>query len=310
MQQRTHQPKYAAPRRRRRRRRSFAWLWATVRFSVFLGAVLVLGTVALSYFDMDVSACIADATAPGRGDTTPPVITGVKDITVYEGSTILYRDGVQVSDDGDAEPTLTIDTSRVDAATPGTYEVIYTATDISGNTASQSASVTVLDWLGGFTDLDTIYESVDARLANLITDGMTVREQVEAIYTWARSSLGYSGAFAANDRFQAAYRMLTDYSGDCYGYYAVTKLMFDRLGIPNIDVQKVRNSPDDSDHYWSLVSIDGGQSYYHFDATPRYGDGDDFCLVTDAFLDAYSENHKNCHNRDQSLYPATPEEGL
>lgn len=306
MQQRTHQPKYAAPRPRRRRRRSFSWLWAAVRFAVCMSAVLVLGMVALSYFDMDVSACIADATAPGRSDTTPPTITGVKDITIYEGSTILYREGVQVSDDGDVAPALTIDTSRVDAATPGTYEVIYTATDFAGNETSQSATVTVLDWLGGFTDLDTIYEAADARLATLITDSMTVREQVEAIYAWARSSLGYSGSFAANDRFQAAYRMMTDSSGDCYGYYAVTKLMLDRLGIPNIDVQKVRNFPDDSDHYWSLVSIDGGKTYYHFDATPRYGDGDDFCLVTDAFLDAYSDSHKGSHNRDKSLYPATP----
>lgn len=275
-----------------------------------MGAVLVLGMVALSYLDMDVSACIANATTPGRGDTTPPVITGVKDITVYEGATILYREGVQVSDDGDVEPALTIDSSRVDAAAPGTYEVIYTATDFAGNETSLSATVTILDWLGGFTDLETIYEAVDARLASLITDGMTVREQVEAIYAWARSSLGYSSSFAANDRFQAACRMLTEHSGDCYGYYAVTKLMMDRLGIPNIDVQKVRNSPDDSDHYWSLVSIDGGKSYYHFDATPRYGEGDDFCLVTDAFLDAYSKDHKNCHNRDKTLYPPTPEESL
>lgn len=80
--------------------------------------------------------------------------------------------------------------------------------------------------------------------------------------------------------------------------------------IPNIDVQKVRNSDDDSDHFWSLVSIDGGEHYYHFDATPRSGSGDSFCLVTDAYLNAYSEKHKGSHNRDESLYPATPEETL
>lgn len=309
MEQRTQYPRYAAPRRRRRRRRNFSWLWAALRCVVCIGAVLVLAMLALSYFDMGASACIADATAP-KGDTTPPVITGVRDITIYEGSPILYREGVEVSDDEEVAPVLTIDSSRVDPATPGTYEVIYTATDFAGNETSVSASVTVLDWLGGFTDMDTIYAAADARLASLLTDGMTQREQVEAIYNWARSSLGYSSAFTANDRFQAAYRMLTEYSGDCYGYFAVTKLLLDRLGIANIDVVKVRNAPDDSDHYWSLVSIDGGKSYYHFDATPRYGEGDDFCLVTDAFLDAYSDAHKGCHNRDKSLYPATPEENL
>ena len=53
--------------------------------------------------------------------------------------------------------------------------------------------------------------------------------------------------------------------------------------------------------------MDGGKTYYHLDTTPRVGDGDDFCLVTDKFLDDYSAKNKNCHNRDKSLYPATPE---
>ena len=88
-------------------------------------------------------------------------------------------------------------------------------------------------------------------------------------------------------------------------YIAEFEAMF-----PNIDVQKVRNFDDDSDHFWSLVSIDGGEHYYHFDATPRSGSGDSFCLVTDAFLNAYSGDHKGSHNRDESLYPATPEEDL
>ena len=100
--------------------------------------------------------------------------------------------------------------------------------------------------------------------------------------------------------------MLTEGKGDCYGFWAVTKLLFERLEIPNIDVQKVKNSADDTDHFWSLLSLDGGDTWYHFDSTPRYGDGDDFCLVTDAFIDAYSDSHEGSHNRDKSLYPETP----
>ena len=69
----------------------------------------------------------------------------------------------------------------------------------------------------------------------------------------------------------------------------------------------MKNYEGDSNHYWSLVSLDDGETWYHFDSTPRMGTGDDFCLVTDAFLDAYSAAHKNCHNRDKTLYPATPE---
>ncbi len=59
----------------------------------------------------------------------------------------------------------------------------------------------------------------------------------------------------------------------CFNYFAVTKLMFERLGIPNIDVKKVKNYEGDSNHYWSLVSVDGGETYYHFDAAPPQGRG-------------------------------------
>jgi len=102
--------------------------------------------------------------------------------------------------------------------------------------------------------------------------------------------------------------MLTTGTGDCYGFFAVSKLLFERLDIPNMDVVKVKNSEDDSEHFWSLVSVDGGESYYHFDATPRLGQTGPFCLITDRELDAYSETHDGSHNRDTSLYPATPEE--
>ena len=157
---------------------------------------------------------------------------------------------------------------------------------------------------------DPVDAAADELLKRLIWDGATAEEQVREIYRWTRSLLSYGGHSDRTDWRQTAYTMLTDGKGDCFGYYAVTKLLFERLGIPNIDVQKVRNYEDDSDHFWSLVSVDGGETYYHFDATPRYGDGDDFCLVTDAFLDAYSESHKGSHNRDKSLYPETPEESL
>ena len=136
---------------------------------------------------------------------------------------------------------------------------------------------------------------------------MEDKAKVKAIYAYVRSHYTYSGHSDKTDWLQGAYVMMTEGQGDCFNYYAVTKLLLDRCGIPNIDVRKVRNFPDDSDHYWSLVSVDGGKTYYHLDTTPRVGDGDDFCLVTDAFLDAYSDTHGKCHNRDKALYPRTPE---
>lgn len=240
------------------------------------------------------------------GDREAPMISGVHDFIVYQGDTIAYLSGVAATDETDAAPAITVDSSAVDLSRPGEYPVIYTAADTSGNTSQAKATVTVLEKQAGFADLDTIYAAADAKLSEIIRENATMEQQVRDIYSWARTHLSYGGHSDRTDWYQAAYLMLTEGKGDCYGYWAVTKLLFERLEIPNTDVRKVKNSEDDTDHFWSLVSLDGGESWYHFDATPRYGEGDDFCLVTDAFLDAYSDSHKGSHNRDKSLYPATP----
>ncbi|MBQ7801038.1 MAG: transglutaminase domain-containing protein [Oscillospiraceae bacterium] len=245
----------------------------------------------------------------GRTDTDriAPSITGVRDLTVYAGDTVSYLKDIIITDNRDLDPRVTVDTSQVDLSAPGTYEVVYTATDAAGNSSRAAALVTVLEKENGFVDMETINAAADEKLEELLWDGATVEEQVRVIYNWARGNLSYGGHSDRTDYHQTAYTMLRGGRGDCFGYFAVTKLLFERLEIPNIDVQKVRNFADDSDHFWSLVSVDGGETYYHFDATPRVGDGDDFCLVTDAFLDAYSAANDGSHNRDKSLYPATPE---
>lgn len=241
-------------------------------------------------------------------DTTAPEISGVKDISIYIGDSVAYRSGVTVTDDTDPAPTLKVDSSKVDLTSAGSYEIVYSATDAAGNTATASATVTVRTKAPDHIDEETVYAAADKKLKSLVNDDMTDRQKVTAIYNWARGNIGYSGSSDKTDWLQTAYKVLNGSSTDCFGYYAVTKLLLERLEIPNIDVRKVKNYENDSDHFWSLVSVDGGETYYHFDATPRKGTGDDFCLVTDAFLDAYSDAHKKCHNRDKSLYPATPEE--
>ena len=239
-------------------------------------------------------------------DTEAPEIAGVKHMVIYLGDTAAYRSGITVTDDLDENPKLNVDTSRVSLDKVGIYTVIYTATDASGNQSSAETTIRVMEKGANAVPIETINEAVDKVLATIIKDNMSKKEQVKAIYNWARKC-SYSGHSDKSDYMQGAYVMLTERKGDCFNYYAVTKLMFDRLGIDNIDVRKVKNYAGDSDHYWSMVSLDGGETWYHFDATPRVGNGDDFCLVTDAFLDAYSAAHNNCHNRDKSLYPATPD---
>ena len=249
----------------------------------------------------------APSTVTVTDDNVAPTIQGVHNISLYLGSAASYRSGVIVTDDKDPSPKLEVDSSQVDLSNPGTYPLVYTARDMTGNETRKEVTVTVAKKPETYVDPETVNAKADELLKKIVTEDMAAEAKVKAIYSYVRSHYTYSGHSDKTDWVQGAYVMMESGQGDCFNYYAVTKLLLDRCGIPNIDVRKVRNYPEDSDHYWSLVSIDGGATYYHLDTTPRVGDGDDFCLVTDAFLDAYSDANKGCHNRDKSLYPATPE---
>ena len=241
-------------------------------------------------------------------DTQAPTILGVQDIIAYAGGTVAYRSGITVSDDYDENVTLTLDSSGVDLSTVGTYTVIYSATDASGNTATKEATVTVMEKQAGYVEPEVIYARVDAILEQFITDDMTDREKVEAVYVWTHRGdhLIYGSAPDRTDWLQTAYEFLDRKKGDCYWFYAIQKLMLQRLNIPTIDVKKVKNFEKDSNHYWLLVSIDGGENYYHFDNVWSR----QLCLVTDKTLNKFSKAVNNCFNRDESLYPATPTEEL
>lgn len=246
------------------------------------------------------------ATLKVVGDTTAPQITGVKNIVTYAGDAVAYRNGITATDDIDTNPKLDIDSSAVDLSTPGTYTVIYTATDAAGNTTRQEATVEVLVKQANHVPVETIYARVDAILAQFITEDMTDLEKAAAVYVWTHRGdhLIYGSAPDRTDYLQTAYEFLDTKKGDCFWFFAIQKLMFERLGIPTIDVKKVKNFEGDSNHYWLLVSVDQGKTYYHFDNVWSR----QLFLVTDAKLNSFSKACNNCFNRDQSLYPATPTE--
>ena len=265
-------------------------------------------TVTLVLTDAYGNTTRMDAAVTVLKDTTAPTISGVKDITVYAGGTVSYRSGVSVTDDYDEAVTLTVDSTKVDLSTVGVYTVIYSATDTAGNTATQEATVTVQEKPENYVDPEVIYARVDAILAQFITEDMTDREKVEAVYVWTHRGdhLIYGSAPDRTDYLQTAYEFLDRKKGDCYWFFAIQKLMLERLDIPTIDVKKVKNHEKDSNHYWLLVSIDGGETYYHFDNVWSRN----LCLVTDKVLNNFSKSCNGCFNRDESLYPATPIENL
>ncbi len=247
-------------------------------------------------------------------DQEAPVIVGAKNLETYVGDTVSYKSGVSVTDNRDAKPTLAIDNSKVDLSKPGIYEVTYMATDAAGNKTAVTVKLTVKPKPENFVAPEVIYAKADAILAQFITDDMTDREKAEAVYVWTRRSvhLTYGSApkgfqHESADWLQTAYQLLNKdvAKGDCYFFFAAQKLLLQRLNIPTIDCEKIYDG--DSHHYWLLVSVDGGKSYYHFDNVWSK----QLCLVTDAQLDAFSavvDSHP--FNRDKTKYPATPTEKL
>ena len=242
----------------------------------------------------------------GPSDTVAPQIMGVNRLAVFMGSSIAYRSGILVSDDTDPAPKLSVDSSQVNLSAPGTYPVIYTATDSAGNATSVETTITVSEAPTTYVDEELIKETADALLAEIVTDRMTREEQVNAVYDWIAGHCYYIAEFDKSDYMQAAYLMMTTNRGDCYGFYAVSRLLFDRMGLPNLTVTRLPNETRTSNHWWNMVSLDGGESWYHFDSTPHMTYPTRTCLVTDTFLNEFNLLMPNYYYFDHDSFPDTP----
>lgn len=240
-------------------------------------------------------------------DITGPQILGVNKLSMYQGRNMSYRNGVIVEDDYAENPTLTIDSSQADLTVPGTYTIIYKATDDVGNETVLETTLTVKKQPSSYVDESVVYAKADEILAKIIKDDMTTKEQIEAIAKWFRTNCRYVSYSDKTDRLQAAYRMMTRKYGDCFNYYAACSVMLERLDIPQISVERSRNSVRRTRHYWSMVSLDGGETYYHLDVSPHYSFSIKTVLVTDATLKRCNRYLAGYYTMDPGLYPATPE---
>ncbi len=240
-------------------------------------------------------------------DRTAPQLFGVRNLTVYAGGTIAYRSNVTVSDDKDPDPVLKVDASKVNLMVPGDYTAVYRAIDAAGNETLRQITVTVAQRPDNYIEESVIISAADGELAKIITDGMTNREKVEAVYNWTLEHCAY-GSMEHTDWMQAAYSMMDQGIGDCFGYYAVCRLFFERLGLPNYTIQRDPASVRPTTHFWSLVSLDGGKTYYHFDSSPHIPPIMNTCLITDAQCEEFNAMRPGYYDYDKSQYPATPEE--
>ena len=175
------------------------------------------GTYEITYSATDASGNRSEAVAALTiiEDNTPPVLYGATDRALCVGSTIAYRQGVLVTDDTDESPKLSVDSSGVDLSTPGTYPLIYSATDAAGNVTTCEVTVTVHEKLYYFVDEDVIWAKADEIIADIITDDMTQEDQVWAIYHWIRANYSFNGWADKVDWKQNAYDMIRTGKSDC-----------------------------------------------------------------------------------------------
>ncbi len=228
-------------------------------------------------------------------DNEPPEIKGTNDLLVIAGKSVSYRSNVFVTDNVDEDVELQVITDGVDLNTPGVYKVTYVAEDSAGNRAEKSVNLTVTEMKYTLDDVNKLAQQVAGQI---ITPGMSNEQKLHAIYNWVRSNISFNNDADKSNWLQAAYQGFAYHKGDCYVFASVSKALLTVCGIPNRDIEMIPQG--DYRHYWNLVNI--GEGWYHFDTTPRFGGGYDFCYVTDSYLMDYSSNNGGSHDYDHSVY--------
>ncbi|MFA7205764.1 MAG: transglutaminase domain-containing protein [Saccharofermentanales bacterium] len=231
-------------------------------------------------------------------DTQAPVISGVKERTVYMGDTVLYRDGITVTDNRDPEPVLSIDTSKVNPSAYGKYEIVYIATDRDGNSSTVRTTVKFIEP----RDLSVTQEDLDRYsdqiLDKIVNPEMTDKQRLRSIFDWIAKSVTYTGYASKSDWRKGAYLGLKFRTGDCFTFYAVSRALLTRAGYECVPVERVASAP--SRHYWLLVQYEG--EWYHFDPSPRTRGWEFVCFMrSDPDVAAYTEHVKE-HKTDYFTY--------
>ncbi len=225
-------------------------------------------------------------------DVTPPVFYGMHDRYSYADEPVSYLDEVFAVDDCDGEVAVTVDASAVVNGTTGSYPVTYSATDRAGNTAT--ATILFRFVSAKVTD-ERAQEVADEYIAKILTDDMTLAEQIEAIYDYVFTHMRYSSRSNKMDWRSEAVRGLTTGRGDCFTSYAAARLLLERT---DAQIVSVTRKSTNSHHYWMLVNI--GTGWYHYDAC-RAWTGKYRCFM---WTDEQTRRHSKTYWRyDKSLYP-------
>lgn len=175
-----------------------------------------------------------------------------------------YMEGVTAIDEVDGECLVIYDDSNVNLDKIGTYEVVYTATDKSGNTTTKKRDVAVtFDYFN-----DTITAEAQALLdehaAKLSSDPEEIRDYV-------RDNIKYNSNWGGSDPISYGFN---NRKGNCYVHALILKALLDAKGYET-QLIWVENHT----HYWVVIKL--GDVWRHIDATPSRGFHNKYSLMTD-----------------------------
>lgn len=195
--------------------------------------------------DINGNVTTAETTLKISYDTTPPAFSGVGTMTVKKHASPDFKKGVSARDTRDGEVTFTCDTSKVDLTKAGTYYVVYSATDSSGNTATCRRKVTV------------DHDAEDTREL-VSTIASKLRSDAEALRDYVRNNISYSDSYGGDDPVWHGFK---NRHGNCYVHALCLQALLREKGYQTILIWC-----QDQSHYWNMVNIDG--TWYHMDSTP------------------------------------------
>lgn len=201
-----------------------------------------------------------------------------------------FKKFVSATDDRDAKVDIKADTTKINWNKEGVYKIYYHATDRAGNKRTVWAKVQVLK-------LGASERAADQVLKSITKESWSDKKKAKAIYKYVRGHMSYVHNAAHTHWRKSGLRALRYQSGDCYTYYALSRLLLTRAGICNVMINRYP-TPGGQRHFWNLAYVQGG--WYHFDTTPRSRKAN-FCLWTDAQLHAYSSGYT--FRFKASLYP-------
>jgi len=229
-----------------------------------------------------------------NSDITAPVFKGIEAMSVVRGSSPDFLAGVSATDKVEGTVRFTVDASGIDLNKAGTYYVVYTASDSSGNVATKKRKITVAK----HTAADT------AALVKEMSDKIgynfkSKKDEVLAIRDFIRT-IRYNTDWGEPD---PTYYGFTLWKGNCKVHATTLKDILDLRGYEtNLIWVKEEYTP----HYWVQIKLDG--KWYHIDATPVGTHNKAPALMNDEERLYYlrEKNYTSPRLWDTSLWPACP----